>query len=145
MDKKNVPIALTATKIDLLKGDNTSLDVPMKYAQEKGLLFHKTSAKNNLGVNSLFEELICKHLKVPNLDRQQQNISTRQIAQSNTNINTYNNNSNRIHMNSFDGDTSGMKKQSIISRVSNTENTHKKNDGNERTGIVSQIAKLCCG
>ena len=60
-DRFDTPIALVATKIDLLKNDHSSLDGPSRIAAEKGWLFHKTSAKDNIGVNELFDDLICKH------------------------------------------------------------------------------------
>ena len=60
-DRDDTPIALVATKIDLLRNDHSSLDGPARIAAEKGWLFHKTSAKDNIGVNELFDDLICKH------------------------------------------------------------------------------------
>lgn len=63
--KTNIPIALVATKIDLLKNDFSGLEEASKIAQEKGWLFHKTSAKENIGINELFESLIRKFLNLP--------------------------------------------------------------------------------
>ena len=63
--KANIPIALVATKIDLLKNDFSGLEEASKIAQEKGWLFHKTSAKENIGINELFESLIRKFLDLP--------------------------------------------------------------------------------
>lgn len=62
--RPNIPIALVATKIDLVT-DFTKLDQAQKIAQEKGWMFHKTSAKENIGINELFEGLICKFLNLP--------------------------------------------------------------------------------
>lgn len=64
-NKANIPIALVATKIDLLKNDFSGLEEAAKIAQEKGWLFHKTSAKENIGINELFESLIRKFLNMP--------------------------------------------------------------------------------
>lgn len=65
-NKTNIPIALVATKIDLLSNENAkNLEEAAKIAQEKGWLFHKTSAKENIGINELFESLIRKFLNLP--------------------------------------------------------------------------------
>lgn len=63
-NRPNIPIALVATKIDLIT-DHSKLDQAQKIAQEKGWMFHKTSAKDNVGINELFESLICKFLNIP--------------------------------------------------------------------------------
>lgn len=63
-NRPNIPIALVATKVDLIT-DFTKLDQAQKLAQEKGWMFHKTSAKENIGINELFESLICKFLNLP--------------------------------------------------------------------------------
>lgn len=70
LKKTNLLIALVATKIDLLNNDFSSLDQAQKIAAEKGWMFHKTSAKENIGVNELFESLICKFLNIPLLSTQ---------------------------------------------------------------------------
>ena len=62
--KTNIPIALVATKIDLLKNDFSVLDEASKIAEEKGWLFHRTSAKDNIGINELFESLIRRFLNL---------------------------------------------------------------------------------
>lgn len=56
-----MPIALVATKIDDPRVDHAALEGPAKIAHDKGWLFHKTSAKENIGVNEMFEDLIIKH------------------------------------------------------------------------------------
>lgn len=82
--KTNIPIALVATKIDLLTAGHSSLDEASKIAQEKGWLFHKTSAKENIGINELFESLIRKFLNLPLLPQNQavqgREASRRQVA-----------------------------------------------------------------
>ena len=62
-DKKNIPIALVATKSDLLQKPSSyeALEKCKKIAQEKGWGFHVTSAKEDIGVDELFESLVYQH------------------------------------------------------------------------------------
>lgn len=62
-DKKNIPIALVATKSDLLKRPSSyeALEKCKLIAQEKGWGFHVTSAKEDIGIDELFESLVYQH------------------------------------------------------------------------------------
>lgn len=62
-ETKTPPIALVATKIDLLKtpgASNHFFDSAQKLAQENGWMFFRTSAMGNIGVKEAFEALVCK-------------------------------------------------------------------------------------
>lgn len=146
IDRKNVPIALTATKIDLLKGDLSTLEGPNKYAIDKGWLFCKTSAKNNIGVNELFEELICKHLNVPLYT------PSKQVMTSTRQLHTGVDNTGRIFSAFAESDATqnnhgkdgnpfadaNLKKGSLGS-------IEEEKDKHEGGGLLSKIMKICCG
>lgn len=57
------PISLVCNKIDLNHDENI-VNMGTKYAQDNGLLFVKISAKNNVNVNRVFEEIVGK-IQVP--------------------------------------------------------------------------------
>lgn len=66
-DTPKPPIALVATKIDLLKGPQASdavFEPAQKLAEQNGWMFFKTSAMGNVGVKETFEGLICKVLGI---------------------------------------------------------------------------------
>lgn len=146
IDRKNVPIALTATKIDLLKGDLSTLDGPSKYAQDKGWLFCKTSAKNNVGVNELFEELICKHLNVPLVTPSKLHLaSTRQLQAgpepSGRGFSAFAESETPLHQLARDGNPfaeTDLRKGSLGS----LEEVKEKREGG---GLLSKLMKICCG
>ena len=146
IDRKNVPIALTATKIDLLKGDLSSLEGPSKYAQDKGWLFCKTSAKNNVGVNELFEELICKHLNVPLVTPNKLNLtSSRQLHPSpdpsGRGFAAFPDSETPLHQLAREGNPfaeSDLRKGSLGS----LEEEKEKHEGG---GLLSKLMKICCG
>ena len=56
----NVVIAIAANKADIEDPPDGMLEKAEKYANEKGYLFMKTSAKTGQGVNKLFSELADK-------------------------------------------------------------------------------------
>lgn len=143
-DRVDIPIALVATKIDLLKGDFTLLEEPARIAQSKGWLFHKTSAKDNIGVNELFESLICKHFNLvtspQRTDEKSPLVTIRPIER----------NFGQGHQTYFGGGSPEKSPQQMMP-IANEELvrlevvTRPAPAEASTGGLLSKLAKLCCG
>lgn len=135
---------MVATKVDLLKGDYSSLDQAAKVAHQKGWLFFKTSAKENIGVNEVFEALICRYFKIDSavfaLGSSSPEAKTLQVSSPESSDAP----SGQVRL----GNTFGLKdKLQKVQDLPDEVQTDlpKRLEGTNEGGFISRLMKLCCG
>ena len=77
---KNITLAIVGNKCDLVDQEQVTTSDGEKYARECRALFMKTSAKENVGVSELFENLCDELIDSMNLEKNEVDVTRSRLV-----------------------------------------------------------------